>query len=58
VTASSVTPIDPATLPREDAGLDQRWPTTLDGVSTEEIADLAPKPLGPDFPLDGSAYDG
>jgi len=40
VTPSSVTPIDPATLPREDPRLDQRWPTTLDGVSTDEVAEI------------------
>lgn len=41
MTGSSVTPIDPATLPREDPRLDQRWPTTLDCVSTDEIAKIA-----------------
>jgi len=40
VTTSSVTPIDPATLPRDDPRLDQRWPTTLDGVSTDEAAEI------------------
>jgi hypothetical protein len=40
VTASSVTPIDPSTLPRDDPRLDQRWPTTLDGVSTDEVAEI------------------
>lgn len=40
MTESSVTPIDPATLPRDDPRLDQRWPTTLDGVSTDEIAEI------------------
>jgi hypothetical protein len=34
---TSTTPIDPSTLPREDPRLDQRWPVTLDGVSTAEI---------------------
>ena len=40
MTRSSVDPIDPATLPRDDPRLDQRWPTTLDGVSTEEVAEI------------------
>jgi hypothetical protein len=40
VTKSSVTPIDPATLPRDDPRLDQRWPTTLDGVSTDDVAEI------------------
>jgi len=40
VTPSSVTPIDPNALPREDPRVDQRWPVTLDGVSTEEIAEI------------------
>jgi len=40
VTPSSVTPIDPATLPRDDPRLDQRWPTTLDGVSMDEVAEI------------------
>jgi hypothetical protein len=40
VTQSSVTPIDPATLPRDDPRLDQRWPVTLDGVSPGEIAEI------------------
>jgi len=40
VTRSSVTPVDPATLPREDPRLDQRWPVTLDGVSTDEIEEI------------------
>jgi hypothetical protein len=34
---TSTTPIDPSTLAREDPRLDQRWPVTLDGVSTDEI---------------------
>jgi hypothetical protein len=40
VTTSSVTPVDPATLPRDDPRLDQRWPTTLDGMSTDEVAQI------------------
>ncbi len=40
MTPSSVTPIDPATLPRDDPRLDQRWPVTLDGVPTDEIAEI------------------
>ena len=40
VTESSGTPVDPATLPRDDPRLDQRWPTTLDGVSTDEAAEI------------------
>ena len=40
MTQSSVTPIDPATIPRDDPRLDQRWPVTLDGVGTEEIAEI------------------
>jgi hypothetical protein len=40
VTQASVSPIDPATLPRDDPRLDQRWPTTLDGVSTDEVAEV------------------
>jgi len=40
VTTSSVTPVDPATLPRDDPRLDERWPTTLDGVSTAEVAEI------------------
>jgi hypothetical protein len=40
VTPASVTPIDPATLPRDDPRLDQRWPVTLDGVPTDEIAEI------------------
>jgi hypothetical protein len=41
VTPSSVAPVDPAALPRDDPRLDQRWPTTLDGVSTEEVGEIA-----------------
>jgi hypothetical protein len=37
---SSLTPIDPSTLPREDPRLDERWPTKLDGVSTEEVVEI------------------
>ena len=40
MTTSSVTPVDPATLPRDDPRLDERWPTTLDGVSTAEVAEI------------------
>lgn len=40
MTQSSLTPIDPATLARNDPRLDQRWPTTLDGVSTDEVAEI------------------
>lgn len=40
MTASSRTPVDPATLPRDDPRLDQRWPVTLDGVSSEEVAEI------------------
>lgn len=40
MTESSGTPVDPATLPRDDPRLDQRWPTTLDGVSTDEAAEI------------------
>jgi hypothetical protein len=37
---SSTGPVDPSSLPREDPRLDQRWPVTLDGVSTEEVAEI------------------
>jgi hypothetical protein len=54
VTHSSVDPIDPATLPRDDPPLDQRWPT----ADLDRAAELASKSLGSSFELDGSAYDG
>ena len=38
---SSRTAVDPATLPREDPRLDERWPVTLDGVPLEEIDEIA-----------------
>ena len=37
---TSTEPIDPSSLAREDPRLDQRWPVTLDGVSTEEVAEI------------------
>ncbi len=49
-----VDPIDPATLPRDDPRLDQRWPT----ADLDRAAELASTSLGSGFELDGSSYDG
>jgi hypothetical protein len=39
-TPSSPQPIDPSALPREDPREDQRWPVTILGVSTREVAEI------------------
>ena len=56
MTQSSLTPIDPATLPRDDPRLDQRWPTTLDGVSTD-VETVSPRVAGMEWVGVTGLYD-